>query len=116
MELKNKSNLRMVELINRLRKENKPLWKRTAELLAKPRRRKVQVNISKISRYGKDGMVVLVPGKVLGDGLLNKKLTIAAYSFSLSARKLIEQGGGKAMTINELLDQKVAPSKVLLVC
>jgi large subunit ribosomal protein L15 len=36
--------------------------------------------------------------KVLGNGVLDKPMTVIADSFSTSARKVIEQAGGKAVT------------------
>ena len=36
--------------------------------------------------------------KVLGNGVLDKPLTVNADSFSASARKAIEQAGGKVVT------------------
>jgi len=42
--------------------------------------------------------------KVLGDGALDKALTVRAHAFSQSARALIEKAGGKA----ELLEAAAA--------
>ena len=109
-----KGNVHVVDLIHRLRRENKPIWKKTAEMLARPRRRKVEINLSKIDRYGKEGMVVLVPGKVLGDGRLTKKLTIAALAFSTSAKKVISETGGKMILIDDLLKGKTLPKDIIL--
>ena len=39
--------------------------------------------------------------KVLGDGELKEKLTITAEKFSVSAKKKIEESGGKAVEISE---------------
>ena len=39
--------------------------------------------------------------KVLGDGVINKKLTVRAHSFSGSAKEKIEKAGGKAELIIE---------------
>ena len=40
-----------------------------------------------------------MPDKVLGAGSLSSKVTVAAVSFSESARKLIESSGGRAISI-----------------
>ncbi len=76
-----------------------PFWKRVLELLSAPARRRVGVNVSRIAAYAKEGATVVVPDKVLGAGRLATKLTIAAVSFSASARKAIEAAGGKAISI-----------------
>ena len=35
-----------------------------------------------------------IPVKILGDGIINKKITVEANSFSLSAKNIIEKAGG----------------------
>jgi large subunit ribosomal protein L15 len=42
-----------------------------------------------------------IPVKVLGQGELNKKLTVQAHAFSATAREKIESAGGVAQTIEE---------------
>jgi large subunit ribosomal protein L18e len=74
-------------------------WKRVLELLSASNRVKKGVNISRIAMYAKEGATVIVPDKVLGTGKAGKKLTIAATSFSASARRIIEAAGGKAISI-----------------
>jgi len=98
-----KDNEQLKQLIESLKTEKKGFWKKVAYELNAPRRKRAQVNVSKLDAYGKDGSVFLVPGKVLGSGNVTKKLTVAAFSFSDSARKLIEATGGKTMSINDLL-------------
>ena len=79
-----------------------PFWKRVLELLSAPSRKKPGVNISRIAAYAKDGQTVVVPDKVLGAGAgLKSKLTVAAVSFSQSAKHTIESAGGKAIPIIE---------------
>jgi large subunit ribosomal protein L15 len=40
--------------------------------------------------------------KILGNGVLTKKLTVSAHAFSASAIQAIEKAGGKALIIKEL--------------
>jgi large subunit ribosomal protein L18e len=81
------------------------IWRDIARRLEKPRRNWAEVNLSRLERYSEDGAVVVVPGKVLGAGNLSKKLTVAAFKFSSSARKKIEDAGGKSMTIEQLVKE-----------
>lgn len=97
-----KENNELVTLIEALQKEQKPIWRRVAELLARPRRKRVEVNVSELDSYANDQEVLLVPGKVLGNGTVGKKFTVAAYSFSEGARRIIHDAGGKMLTIPEL--------------
>ncbi len=78
-----------------------PFWKRVMELLCAPSRRKMGVNVSRIAQYAKEGAVVVVPDKVLGAGSIAPRLTVAAVSFSGSAKKMIESSGGRAISIVE---------------
>jgi large subunit ribosomal protein L18e len=78
-----------------------PFWKRVLELLSSPSRKKTGVNISRIAAFAKEGATVIVPDKVLGTGSIKTKLTIAAVSFSQSAKKMIETAGGKAISLVE---------------
>ncbi len=102
------------DLIDKLKKSKRGIWRRAAELLAKPRRKRVEVNVSKIESYAPDGSTVLVPGKVLGTGRISRKLTIAAFSFSESAKKAISEGGAKGMSIDELLAQNPEGKSVVI--
>ncbi|RLE83677.1 MAG: 50S ribosomal protein L18e [Thermoprotei archaeon] len=101
------TNIHLRRLIHHLRKasrENKvKIWRRVAELLSRPTRNKVEVNISKINRYTEDGDVVVVPGKVLGSGELDHKVIVAAWSFSRKAYDKISKSG-KAISIKELIE------------
>jgi len=100
--MKKKDNQILQALIEELMKNKKPFWRKVADELSRPRRKKVEVNLSKIEQYSAEDSTVLVPGKVLGAGMLSKKMTVAAFTFSESARKLIGEAGGKAVTIESL--------------
>lgn len=97
----NAENERLLSILDILRKEQKPFWRRVAELLAKPKRRRVEVNISKIEKLAKEGDTVVVPGKVLGNGRLTKKVNVVAFNFSESAKRMIESAGAKCVDIEE---------------
>ncbi|VVC03335.1 50S ribosomal protein L18e [Candidatus Bilamarchaeum dharawalense] len=97
-----KDNQLLRSLIGDLLKTEKPLWIKVAYELSKPRRKRIEVNLSKIDAFANDDETILVPGKVLGSGNVSKKVTVAAFSFSESAKQLISMAGGKAMTIESL--------------
>ena len=87
------------------------LWKRIAEDLNRSTRERREVNISRINKYTKEGDIVLVPGKVLSMGELNKNVTVAGWRFSKSAEEKINRKG-KAITIQELMKQNPEGKKV----
>ena len=103
------TNPELVRLIESLKmesyKNNRRIWRDIAKRLSKPSRRRAEVNIGKINRYTKEDYVVIVPGKVLGAGKLNHKVTVAALSFSEGAKRAIEEVGGQCLSIDELLEK-----------
>ncbi len=109
-----KDNEQLVSLIKQLVISNKPLWKKVAHELAKPRRNRVQVNLNKIDQFTTESDILLVPGKVLGAGQLSKKATVAAFSFSEGARKLIQTAGGKALSISEVFTTNPEGKQVVI--
>lgn len=96
------ANPELVNLINVLKNKKEKIWKDVALRLSKKR---TVVNIAKISRHAKDNEIILVPGKVLGYGKLDKKVTVAALSFSKEAEKKIKGAKGKCKKINDILNE-----------
>ena len=99
------TNIMVRKLIESLNKQKKPIWKRVAEELQKPRRKRPYINLYKINRYTKQNEIVIVPGKVLGIGNLDHPVTVAAFSFSKSAKEKIEKSGGKVMSLYKALEE-----------
>lgn len=103
----NKKNPVLISLIHDLKKQanekDKPIWKDIAKRLEKPSRNWPEVNLDRISKYTGDKETALIAGKVLSDGDLTKKVTIAAWSFSEKSKEKIKQAGGKTITIDELM-------------
>lgn len=109
MTTKNKkTNPELVTLIENLKKQASEkdiqLWKDIAIRLEKSSKNWPVVNLNRINKYTNEKETALIPGKVLSDGNLTKKISIAAWSFSDKAQEKIKKAGGKYMTINELLN------------
>ena len=94
----------IVELRKKSNEHNAGIWKRLAEDLEKPTRKRRIVNLYKINKYTKDNETVVVPGKVLAVGELDHNVTVAAFTFSGTARDKINKVG-KAIPINDLLKE-----------
>jgi large subunit ribosomal protein L18e len=92
----------ITELKKRAKEQNAPLWKRVADELERATRQRRVVNLSRLNRYTKENEVIIVPGKVLGSGRLEHKLTISAFQISESARKKLEEIGGKIISLLEI--------------
>lgn len=104
-----KSNQNLVKLVHDLKqtslKEKCGVWKRVASDLEKPVKRARVVNLSRINRFSNENDVILVPGKVLAAGNIEKKVTVAAFRFSGEAIRKIQKAGGKTMTIPALVNE-----------
>src|SRR5829696_3648039 len=67
--------------------------------------KKNKTNIGKIENLTKDGETIIIPGKVLGNGVLTHKLNVASFSMSVPALKKILDAGGKVITLNDFVNQ-----------
>jgi large subunit ribosomal protein L18e len=95
----------LIRLLKKKSRENEAaIWRDAAKRLSKPRRIRVSVNVSRINRYTKEGEQVLIPGKVLGSGLINHPAKVAALDFSDQARFKILRAKGKCLSIPELIE------------
>ena len=107
-KLTRKTNPRIVSLILTLKERangnSAPIWKDIAKRLEVPSRNYAAVNISKINRHTADDDVLLIPGKVLGAGLLDHPVTVAALTFSESAAEKITEAGGKCLSLEEMME------------
>lgn len=75
-------------------------WKEVAEMLSSPRKKRIEVNLSRINSEMKKGVIV-VPGKVLSQGGVNKKIKVAALNFSEKAKEKLLKSGSQFSSILE---------------
>lgn len=106
-------------LIRKLRKKGKELganiWEDLADRLSRSNRSRSEVNISRLNRNSEEGETVIVPGKVLGSGTLEKSISVAAFNFSNKAKKRIRASGGEVLSIEELLDKNPEGENVKII-
>ena len=112
------TTLELQNLIKKLREASTQqkvnIWKRIAEDLSRSTRQRRRVNLYTIQNAIRDNETAIIPGKVLSVGDFDKKVTVAAYQFSEEARTKINQTG-KAISIQELLQQNPKGSKVRII-
>jgi len=87
------SNYYNRKLIRELWKTKRRIWKKVSKKLSGPRREKIEANLYRINKKTKENDVIVVPGKILGIGEIDHKLTIACLNCSKTARKKIETSG-----------------------
>lgn len=112
------TNPELISLIRDLNKQSQEsqteLWKSLAERLTSSKRNRVNVNLSRLNRYTKEGETVVVPGKVLGAGKPNHSLTIAAFAFSEMAKLKIKNVRGNCISIRDLMKKNPTGKNVKL--
>ena len=67
-------------------KKNKA-WIRVAEILSGPRKNRANLNLEEIDKNVEEGEIAVIPGKVLSQGSVNKKIKIIALNFSSKAKE-----------------------------
>ena len=112
-KLRKKTNEQLRNLVILLKKQEGK-WLLVAELLARPRRKSIKVNIDKINRLTKKDSIAVVPGKVLGKGVIDKKISIAAFSFSKEAEKKLKSCRCELLSIEKLLEKKPKNFKIIM--
>ncbi len=112
------NNLRLKlgrELEKQSRKSKQKIWGNVSERILSSGKNRASVNVAEISRNSKDGTKVIVPGKVLGAGSIDHKVTVAAFSFSHGARAKIVAAGGECCGIAEFMKETSKVSDVLII-
>ncbi len=107
---------RTAVMLERAAKEQEvAIWADAFELLSRPGLTKVEVNVGRISRIAGSNQAVFVPGKVLGTGMIDKKVVVGAFSFSGAARTKISSAGGSALSVEQFMKKYPKGSGVKLV-
>lgn len=113
------SNPHLSKLIAELKKksieESSPLWKRLAVDLERPTRNRRAVNLSRINRFSSENETVVVPGKVLGSGVIGHKVTIAAFAFSDGAIEKLRKQNCSVMSISDLISKRPKTSDIRII-
>lgn len=102
-QIGNKTNDELVSTIVAAKKNG--AWLSVASLLSSSRRNAIDVNLSDIDKISSEGDIIVVPGKVLSQGEVKKKIRIAAYKFSDKAREKLLKEKAQLVTILEEIKQ-----------
>jgi len=113
-KIENKRNPELVETLILCKKNEK--WLKIGQILSRPRRIRTSANLDKIDKESKAGEVILIPGKVLSQGEISKKIKIVALNFSENAKEKLNKDKIEFNTISEeiKLNPKADKIKVLI--
>lgn len=96
-----KGNPILVETIRMAKKTDSDFWLKTAAILSGPRRNQKVVNLDEIDKMTKEGDSVVVPGKVLSQGEISKKIAIIAFNFSEKAKEKLLKTKSRSLSMLE---------------
>ena len=88
-QLRRKTNQELVETIIKSKKSEN--WFEVAKIISSPRRKRIVMNLDEINKVAKEGEHILVPGKVLSKGNVDKKIKIIASDISEVAKEKLEK-------------------------
>ena len=113
-----KQNPELARLIGEMRRtsraQHQAFWGSVADRLERPRHQVVPVNVGHLERLASPEETVVVAGKLLADGALTKRLTVAAFSYSAEAKAKVHAAGGQAISIHDLLKSRPTGAGVRL--
>ena len=93
----------ILDLKNASRENEAPIWRDIAKRLERSRKNWSEVNISKLTLLN-EGETAVIAGKLLGAGLIDRAVKVAAFNCSESAARKIRDMGGEVFTIPELME------------
>lgn len=94
-----KTNSELVETIKLANKHSN--WKVVAEILSGPRKNRINLNLNELNKKIDENKKVVVIGKVLSQGEIEKKIKIAALGFSEKAKDKLLKAGCEVSLISE---------------
>ena len=97
--MKRKTNPEIVETILNLKKHEK--WNSIAKIISGSTKKYSAVNLDRIERETKEGDTIVIPGKILSSGHVNKKIRIACLSCSEKAKKKLKNKKCEIVSILE---------------
>src|SRR6056297_17707 len=103
------------KLARKLWTTKKRIWRDVSDYLMAPKKNRVNIKLYRLNKNTKDGETVVIPGKVLANGDLDHKLTIACYNLSKSAYEKIKSSGSERITIEELYERNPSGSNVKII-
>jgi len=105
-----KTNKELVKTIIAAKKNKE--WLKVAEILSGPRRKRININLKEINKNVKEGEIIVVPGKVLSQGELNKKIKIIAWDFSEKAKEKLLKSKSEILDIIKEIKKNPMAKKV----
>jgi len=88
-QLQKKTNPELVNTIIAAKKKKE--WNEVASILSSSKKNRKNLNLEEIDKEVKEGEHIVVPGKVLSQGEINKKIKISALGFSEKTKEKLKE-------------------------
>lgn len=98
-QLQRKRNPELVETLLSAKKNDS--WLDVAGILSGPRRKMINLNLDELNESVKEGEKIVVPGKILSQGEMEKKAKIVSLNFSEKAKEKLLKAGCEVSNILE---------------
>ena len=98
-QLQRKRNPELVETLMAAKKNDS--WLEVASALSGPSRKRAEFNLNEISEKAKENKKVVILGKVLSQGDLDKKIKVISLNFSEKAKEKLSKAGCETSSILE---------------
>lgn len=105
-QLQKKNNPELIKTLIAAKKKDK--WIEVAGIISGPKRKRINLNLDEINKQSKEKDKIIVPGKVLSQGEIDKKIKVIALSFSEKAKEKLSKSGCEFSSI--LTEIKSNPS------
>jgi large subunit ribosomal protein L18e len=86
--------------------KNAKLWQYVYNLATKPKRARIAVNLTKLQKHAEKGDTIVVPGKILGAGMMNKSINIAAIEYSKDALQKLKKANCTILSVQEIVKKE----------
>ena len=105
-QLQRKDGVELVKTIIAAKKNKS--WIKIAEILSGPRKNRINLNLNEIDKKVEEEDIVVIPGKVLSQGGVNKKIKIVALNFSDKAKEKLLKSKCEILSIIEEIKKNPA--------
>jgi len=105
-QLQRKDSVELVKTIIAAKKNK--FWIKIAEILSGPRKNRINLNLNEIDKKVEEEDIVVIPGKVLSQGGVNKKIKIVALNFSDKAKEKLLKSKCEILSIIEEIKKNPA--------
>lgn len=109
------SNYYTRKLIRDLHQTKRRIWRRVSDIIAKPARNQASVNLYRLNKVTKKNDIVVIPGKILGSGKLDHKITVGTLKISSLAKEKLASNNCTVFTIEQLLEKYPTGSGVRII-